>query len=162
MPINKNYNNSIIFHIIRLSETIKKHGDTLTNKYTITTQQWIMMLLITKDPNSVWVQENAIEGEPLSAKDLALAMNVSRANISNLLTPLIQKKLVQQTNDGVDKRRNRITLTAEGERIINELEIPRIERNDALFANFSQVEKENFLSFVQQALKLLKADEHSK
>jgi DNA-binding MarR family transcriptional regulator len=39
------------------------------------------------------------------AKELAEAMNVSRANITNMLTVLIRKKLVAQISDKVDKRR---------------------------------------------------------
>ena len=105
--LKKNFNNSIIFHIIRLSETIKKHGDILTMPYGITTQQWIIMLLLVKDPNIIYLQENPTT-EPLSAKDIADAMNVSRANVTNLLSVLIKKKLVTQTSDGADKRRKRI------------------------------------------------------
>jgi DNA-binding MarR family transcriptional regulator len=155
--IKKNFNNSIIFHIIRLSETIKKHGDTLTVQYGITTQQWIIMLLLAKDPNIIYLQENP-SSKPLSAKDLADAMNVSRANITNLLTVLMNKNLVTQTFDGNDKRRKRIILTVEGEKIVAALESPRKKRNDDLFKKFKKEEKESFISFIQSALLFLKKD----
>jgi DNA-binding MarR family transcriptional regulator len=159
--IKKNFNNSIIFHIIRLSETIKKHGDTLTEKYGITTQQWIIMLLLAKDPNIIYLQENPSD-KPLSAKDIAEAMNVSRANITNLLNVLIDKKLITQTFDGTDKRRKRIILTPTGENIVKALEGPRKKRNDDLFKNFNKEEKESFIAFIQSALSFLKRDMVSK
>lgn len=155
--LKKNFNNSIIFHIIRLSETIKKHGDTLTLQYGITTQQWIIMLLLAKDPNILWLQEHP-SNQPLSAKDLADAMNVSRANITNLLNVLIQKQLVTQTYDGNDKRRKRVILTQQGAQIVQALELPRKKRNDDLFKNFNMEEKQSFISFIQSALILLKQD----
>ena len=155
--LKKNFNNSIIYHIIRLSETIKKHGDILTMPYGITTQQWIIMLLLVKDPNIIYLQENPTT-EPLSAKDIADAMNVSRANVTNLLSVLIKKKLVTQTSDGADKRRKRIILTKLGEKVVLGLETPRMQRNNDLFKNFRKDEKESFIKFIQSALIFLKKD----
>lgn len=155
--IKKNINNSIIFHIIRLSETIKKHGDLLTEKYGITTPQWIIMLLLAKDPNILYIQEHPSD-QPLLAKQLAEAMNVSRANITNLLNLLLEKKLVKQINDKEDKRNKRLALTVKGMKVIAELENPRNKRNNDLFRYFSKQDKEVFLTFIQTALKSLNED----
>jgi DNA-binding MarR family transcriptional regulator len=155
--IKKNLNNSIIFHIIRLSETLKKHGDLLTEKHGITTPQWIIMLLLAKDPNIIYIQEHPTN-EPLLAKELADAMNVSRANITNMLGVLLEKKLVKQVSDKDDKRNKRLALTQKGLNVIEDLETPRNKRNNDLFRNFTKEDKLMFLKFIQTALQSLKED----
>ena len=85
-------------------------------------------------------------------------MNVSRANVPNLLSVLIKKKLVTQTSDGADKRRKRIILTKLGEKVVLGLETPRMQRNNDLFKNFRKDEKESFIKFIQSALIFLKKD----
>jgi DNA-binding MarR family transcriptional regulator len=129
----------------------------LTEKYGITTQQWIILLLLAKDPNIIYIQEHP-EKNNLQAKDLAEALNVSRANITNLLTILIQKNLVQQVSDGIDKRNKIITLTRQGEKVIDEMEVPRKKRNDYLFRNFSKEQKNSFIDFIQSSLHTLQED----
>jgi DNA-binding MarR family transcriptional regulator len=155
--IKKNQNASLIFHVIRFSETIRKHGDVLTQQYGITTQQWLILLLLAKDPNIIYLQEHPQE-KPMLAKELADAMNVSRANITNLLNVLLRKKLIKQVADGNDKRRKRLMLTANGEKVVMALEEPRHKRNQKLFANFSKDDKDNFLGFIQTSLKVLRKD----
>jgi DNA-binding MarR family transcriptional regulator len=155
--IKKNLNASLIFHVIRFSETIRKNGDILTQKHGITTQQWLIMLLLAKDPNIIYFQEHPQDNAML-AMELADAMNVSRANITNLLNVLLRKNLIKQVHDGNDKRRKRLTLTPEGEKIIALLEGPRQKRNQRLFSSFSKEEKETFISFIKVCLKQLKDD----
>jgi DNA-binding MarR family transcriptional regulator len=155
--IKENLNASVIFHVIKFSETIRKQGDVLTQRYGITTQQWLILLLLAKDPNIIYLKENP-QQKPMLAKELAEAMNVTRTNITNLLNVLIRKKLIRQTTDKLDKRKKRLVLTPEGERIILELETPRNKRNQRLFSSFSKAEKENFIGFIQTCLAILKRD----
>ncbi len=155
--IKKTQNASLIFHVIRFSETIRKHGDTMTQQFGITTQQWLILLLLAKDPNIIYLQEHPQE-KPMLAKELADAMNVSRANITNLLNVLIRKKLIQQIGDSDDKRRKRLSLTKEGERIIAALEEPRHISNQQLFRSFSKEEKDGFIAFIKTSLQLLKKE----
>jgi DNA-binding MarR family transcriptional regulator len=155
--IKKNQNASLIFHVIRFSETIRKHGDVMTQQYGITTQQWLILLLLYKDPNIIYLQEHP-QDKPMLAKELADAMNVSRANITNLLNVLLKKKLIKQVADGVDKRRKRLTLSKSGEKIIEALEPPRNKRNEKLFNHFTKEEKNSFISFIQTSLVILKKD----
>jgi DNA-binding MarR family transcriptional regulator len=155
--IKKNQNASLIFHVIRFSETIRKHGDILTQQYGITTQQWLILLLLAKDPNIIYLQEHPQE-KPMLAKELADAMNVSRANITNLLNVLLRKKLIIQTEDGFDKRRKRLVLTKEGEKVVDALEGPRHKSNARLFSSFSKEEKDVFIEFIRTSLAVLKGD----
>jgi DNA-binding MarR family transcriptional regulator len=155
--IKKNQNASLIFHVIRFSETIRKHGDVLTQQYGITTQQWLILLLLAKDPNIIYLQEHPQE-KPMLAMELADAMNVSRANITNLLNVLLRKKLIMQTEDVLDKRRKRLVLTKEGEKVVDALEGPRHKSNARLFSNFSKEEKDTFIEFIRISLAVLKND----
>jgi DNA-binding MarR family transcriptional regulator len=155
--IKKNQNASLIFHIIRFSETIRKHGDVLTQRYGITTQQWLILLLLAKDPNIIYLQENPQE-KPMLAKELADAMNVSRVNITNLLNVLLRKKLIRQVADDDDKRRKRLTLTPKGEAVVLALEEPRHKRNQRLFSSFSTGQKDDMIQFIKKCLFLLRQD----
>jgi DNA-binding MarR family transcriptional regulator len=155
--IKKSQNASLIFHVIKMSETIRKYGDVMTQQHGITTQQWLILLLLAKDPNIVYFKDHPQE-KPMLAKELAEAMNVSRANITNLLNVLMKKDLVMQTFDKSDKRRKRLILTKTGEKIVMALERPRHAGNNRLLNRFSNEEKATFISFIQQVLAVLKVD----
>lgn len=155
--IKKNQNASLIFHIIRFSVSLRKNGDSITQKYGITAQQWLILLLLSKDPNIIYLQENP-QDKPMLAKELATAMDVSRANITNLLNLLLRKKLIRQIADVDDKRRKRLTLTEKGKIIIIKLETERYKRNQRLFENYSKIEKEEFINFIKNGLAVIKYD----
>jgi DNA-binding MarR family transcriptional regulator len=149
--IKKNINASVIFHIIKLSETWKRNGDYITQEFGITTQQWFILLLLVKDPNILYFKLNPHE-KPLMAKELAEALNVSRANVTNLLNILIKKKLVAQVEDSFDKRRKRLSLTDAGIRMVEKIEKVRNEYNKRLFAKFSKADKEAMIEFMNTCL----------
>lgn len=155
--IKKNQNASLIFHIIRFSVSLRKNGDTITQKYGITAQQWLILLLLSKDPNIIYLQENP-QDKPMLAKELATAMDVSRANITNLLNLLLRKKLISQIADVHDKRRKRLKLTKKGKIIVIKLETERYKRNQRLFENYSKIEKEEFINFIKNSLAVIKYD----
>jgi DNA-binding MarR family transcriptional regulator len=149
--IKKNLNASVVFHAIKLSETWKKNGDLITQNHGITTQQWLILLLLAKDPNIMYFRDNPQE-KPMMAKELAEAMNVSRANITNLLNVLLKKKLITQAEDGEDRRRKRLKLTQQGEKLLESLEQIRHKYNTRLFSKFSKEEKETFVGFIDTCL----------
>lgn len=157
VKIKKNLNASVIFHVIKFNETIRKNGDIFTRDYGITTQQWLIMLLLANDPNMIYLQENPQE-KPLLAKELAEAMNVSRANITNLINVLLEKGLIMQTYDKHDRRRKRLLLTPAGEEVIEKLEVIRNEGNERLLEEFSKEEKLKFIEFISKCLSILKRD----
>ncbi len=153
--IKKNINASVIFHIIKLSETWKRNGDAITQDFGITTQQWLVMLLLAKDPNILYFKDNPHE-KPLMAKELAEAMNVSRANITNLLNVLIKKKLVAQLEDKQDKRRKRLSLTDAGEIMVEKIETVRNEYNARLLSKFTKLQKTAVNEFIDICLQNMK------
>ena len=154
--IKKNINASVIFHIITLSETWKHNADNITQEYGITTQQWFILLLLAKDPNILYFKLNPHD-KPLMAKELAEALNVSRANVTNLLIILLKKKLVAQVEDVFDKRRKRLSLTDAGIRMVDQIEKIRNEYNKRLFAKFSKADKETMIKFMNTCLLLSKS-----
>ena len=90
--------------------------------------------------------------KPLMAKELAEALNVSRANVTNLLNILLKKKLVVQVEDAFDKRRKRLSLTDAGIRMVDKIEKVRNEYNKRLFAKFSKSDKETMIKFMDTCL----------
>ena len=152
--LHKNINTSVIFHSIKLSETWKKRGDLITQQFGITTQQWFILLLLAKDPNILYFKLNP-SSKPLMAKELAEAMNVSRANITNMLNVLIRKKLVTQLSDKDDKRRKRLSLTIQGIALVKRLEKLRIAYNKKMLSQFTPAEKKQFIRFVDDCLQLM-------
>jgi DNA-binding MarR family transcriptional regulator len=149
--IKKNINSSVIFHAIQFSEAWKKNGELLTKQFDITTQQWIILLLLANDPNFVYLQKHH-EQKNLVAKEIADILNVSRANITNLLNILIEKKLITQSEDGADKRRKILTLTKTGVQVVEKLEKIRQKKNAAVMSKFSNHEKERFIKFIKDCL----------
>lgn len=149
--IQKNINASVIFHAIKLSETWKKNGEAITREYGITVQQWFILLLLANDPNIIYLQDKP-QRKPLLAKELAEALNVTRANITNLLNVLMKKKLIVQVTDAEDRRRKRLTLSAAGSRLVQRIEGVRNEFNDRLLSRFSKKDKEDFIQFAKACL----------
>jgi DNA-binding MarR family transcriptional regulator len=154
--LKKNIDASVIFHSIKLSETWKKNGDIITQQFGITTQQWFILLLLAKDPNILYFKLHP-QTKPLMAMELAEAMNVSRANITNMLNVLIRKKLVVQISDTDDKRRKRISLTPQGMLMVEKLEKLRYNYNKKMLSAFTTEEKKQFIRFVDVCLGLMHA-----
>lgn len=152
--LKKNIDASVIFHSIKLSETWKKNGDIITQQFGITTQQWFILLLLAKDPNILYFKLHP-QTKPLMAMELAEAMNVSRANITNMLNVLIRKKLVVQISDTDDKRRKRISLTPQGMLMVEKLEKLRYNYNKKMLSAFTTEEKKQFIRFVDVCLGLM-------
>jgi DNA-binding MarR family transcriptional regulator len=149
--IQKNIDASVIFHAIKLSETWKKNGEAITRRYGITVQQWFILLLLANDPNIIYLQQHP-QRKPLMAKELAEALNVTRANITNLLNVLMAKGLVLQVTDAEDRRRKRLTLSAGGKRLVLRIEKVRSEFNERLLSRFSRKDKEQFIQFSEACL----------
>ncbi|MFY8128656.1 MAG: MarR family winged helix-turn-helix transcriptional regulator [Chitinophagaceae bacterium] len=152
--ITKTLNASLIFYIIKLSETLLKNAQVICSREDITTQQWLILLLLAKDPNMVFLQEHP-QKKPLMASEIATALNVSRANITNLLIILMEKELIKQIEDEDDRRRKRLILTPKGQQIINKLEPQRNKHNENLFKHFSKDEKETAMAFINKCLLIM-------
>jgi DNA-binding MarR family transcriptional regulator len=57
----------------------------------------------------------------LTAKGIALKMNVVKSRVSKIIDGLIKKRLVQRIKDPEDSRVSLISLTSDGQRKLNEI-----------------------------------------
>ncbi len=154
--LKKTVDATILQYLLEFSEQIKRGGDTLLQEHGLTSQQWTILLHLAKDPNLPFFQNRQLN-RPILASELALHFNVSRANITNLLNSLTDKKLITQTEDDADRRRRILTLTENGRQLIFAIEALREEANDRLFASFSREEKELFLKFAIRCMSYLES-----
>ena len=130
---------------------MKRSGDSLLQAHGLTSQQWTILLHLASDPNLPLFQ-NRKKVTPVIASELAAAFMVSRANISNLLTALLDKKLIFETEDEMDRRRKIFMLTESGKKVVQEISPRRQIANQELFAEFTEEEKGQFLGFIQRCM----------
>ncbi|MEZ4963257.1 MAG: MarR family transcriptional regulator [Saprospiraceae bacterium] len=152
--IQKSIEASIIQYVLEFAAQVKKGGDLQCQAYGITTQQWLILLHLANDPNVPFSMKRA-KDQPVLASELADFFKVSRANITNLLSVLLDKKLIRQIEDSRDRRRKFLELTAEGEKVVNALEPLRNAANERLFSQFLPEEKALFFEYLQQCVKYL-------
>ena len=149
--INKNLESSLFQHLLEFADQMKRGGDSLLFEYGITSQQWLILLHLANDPNLPFFQQRNFE-RPVLASELAGFFNVSRANITNLINVLSEKKLIMQVSDSQDRRRKLLQLSEEGRELVQKLEPLRKAANENLFASFSPEEKELFLRLVERSV----------
>lgn len=152
--IEKNNESAIVSSVLRLANLLRKRGDVICQQLGVTTQQWLILLHLAKDPNLYLEHEN-IEAMPILAANLADILSVSRPNITNLLNSLIEKGLVMQVENNKDRREKHLVLTNEGINTINAIEPFRQKANKKLLNNLSEDEKKVFLNNIQTAIEAL-------
>jgi DNA-binding MarR family transcriptional regulator len=152
--IHKRHEESLILGLITLGERLKKRRDTISQNLGISTQQWLILLHLAKDPN-IDYQNKDSRKRPILASDLAKALNVSRPNITNLVNVLLEKSLIEQVEDKDDKRRKHLILSQKGEDILENLQPHRELLNGDLFGTLTTEQKAVFLSLVEQVLGVL-------
>lgn len=161
---------SLILTLLDVANHLAKNGEALAAQVGLTSQQWLVLLQIAGDPNFPSPQRGAQRqgaqervGEGLLASEIAAARGVSRANVSALLTPLLRRKLIRQTDDPADRRRKRLTLTAAGRRLLERLEPLRRGANQKLFADLEPEVKQELLDHLEHCLdKLSRLSSRSK
>ena len=138
----------MIHQFMEIADRIRHIGDKVGKPEGITTQQWVILLHLAGDDNLTYLQNNKQE-KPLMAKELAEALHTSRANITNLVNVLIGKKLVTQVADNLDRRRKRLRLSPEGQKVVKRLEKQRNQYNDWLMKGFEEKEKLAVIKFMK-------------
>ena len=152
----KSVEESIVLHLLEVAAQMTKKGDILTNKVGITTQQWIIMLYIYGDPNIPNIETKLPNESGVLASDIADALNVSRPNITNIINNLVQKGLISQEFDVVDRRRKLLKITSQGMELLNTIEPFRRKANAILFSKFSQEQLGELLGDLQVVLSRLR------
>jgi len=147
--IDKSLDASLLFSIIDLTSQIRLRGDLIYKFANITTQQYVVLLHLARDPNIPYI-ENGNFNKGMLASDLADSMKISRPAMTNLLKILIEKDLVEQIGDANDRRRKKLILTPKGEKLIMEMEPLRRKANAAFLSQFSKDEKTLFLKLIER------------
>lgn len=148
--IKKTLDTSILLGLYETAMLLIKKNVEFVAKQGLTNQQWVILIHLAKDPNLPYLIREK-HTKPLMASELADSLGVTRANITNLLTTLIDKDLIQQIEDKQDRRKKRLVLTNKGERLISSMQSERARSNAEMLVGLSKDEKENFLSYIQKA-----------
>ncbi len=169
--ITKRVEESLVLRLITIGERLKRRRDLISQSLGISTQQWLVMLHLAHDPNLVepvrspgghgnsssgtTVSRPYGSSQPLLASELADALNVSRPNITNMINSLLEKRLIEQVSDANDKRRKRLILSEQGQKLLNNLQPHREELNSMLLEKFSEADRETFLRYAETCLATL-------
>jgi DNA-binding MarR family transcriptional regulator len=125
-----------------------------TQREGITTQQWLILLMLAGDKNLPFVEKGRHK-KALMASEIADTLGVSRPNITNILNALIEKKYITQFEDADDRRRKRLALTPSAVELLERLQPLRRYANSKLFENFEADEKEALLVYMKRCLSFL-------
>ncbi len=147
--IKKNIDTSILLAIYETSTQLLKKNLEWVEKEGLTNQQWVILIHLAKDPNLPYLKRNMHE-KPLMASELADSLGVTRANVTNLLTPLINKGLISQDEDDKDRRKKRLALTKKGQKIIEKMQPARYASNTAMLRGLKKEEKQQLISCLEK------------
>lgn len=143
---------SLILTLFDLVNFITKNGEIMVLEEGLTVQQWLVLLQIAGDPGFPQPGKSARAATAgVLASEIAASRGVSRSNISALIASLLRKRLVRQVEDPRDRRRKFLKITADGKKVLKQIEPTRRSVNTALFADFSKEE----LKVVHQLLQRL-------
>ncbi len=160
--IEKSIEESIVLSIFDLSNQLKKIGDEVYQKVGLTTQQWLILLHLSSNPNLPFFKREKHQ-KALMASELAESLNVSRANITNLLSVLLDKNLIKQYEDESDRRKKRLKLTKKGVDLVNKTQPSRLAVINFLIEGFNEDEKKMFLKFLETCMdKIINEDDKIK
>jgi DNA-binding MarR family transcriptional regulator len=157
IALQKTVEASIVMTLLNITDTIVKNGDIICQQFGITTQQWLVLLHLAADPNIAFIEDRNTN-RPIFASDLAAALNVSRPNITSLVTTLTEKGMVDQIMDRTDRRKKFLTLTNEGRKVLEAIEPFRHRANERLLKEMSAEQKEQMLGFLRASAETLAED----
>jgi len=146
--IEKSLETSILLGIYETSVLLIKQNIQFVAEQGLTNQQWVILIHLAKDPNLPFlIREN--HSKPIMAYELAKSLGVTRANVTNLIKPLIDKKLIKQVEDKEDRRKKRLTLTEKAKKLIKIMQPRRLKSNREMLAGLTKSEKADFLNYIQ-------------
>jgi DNA-binding MarR family transcriptional regulator len=83
----------------------------------------------------------AHEPEALSVKDVSDRLGISFPAASRAVEPLVQRGIVERTEDPVDRRVKRVRTTKQGDRLVERLIATRINSFEQMLEGFSVTER---------------------
>lgn len=147
--IEKNLDTSILLSIYDTAIKLVNNNVEFIRKADLSNQQWVILIHLAKDPNLPYlIREN--HEHPIKASELAESLGVTRANITNILSVMMDKGLIIQVEDKEDRRIKRLILTSKAEKLIKDMHPERMKSNKLHLEGLSFSEKEQFLDKLQK------------
>jgi len=153
--LKKSTDESLILTLLDLANHLTRNGERLAREEGLTAQQWLLLLQIAGDPNFPNPGASAGTGTAVLASTIASARGVSRPTISALVSSLVQKGLVSQTEDPGDRRQKALVATPAGLAVLARIEPARRRANKALLADFKPSEISLVLRILRSCLDAL-------
>lgn len=151
MVIAKHLEKNLVLSVVKLADEIHRFRNSISEKYGLTSQQWLILLYIADDPNIPKV--NGQTGQKtILASELADALRTSRPNITNLVNQLLKKGFVEQIKDHKDNRRKVLQLTERGIQVLNEIEPLRDKYTSELFEHLNPDDLEKMNEMIESCL----------
>ena len=147
--IDKCLETAVLLGIYEAAVRLVSKNVEFVQKAGLSNQQWIVLIHLAKDPNLPYLIREKHE-KPMMASELAEALGVTRANITNILNTLINKKLVKQIEDKEDRRIKRLSLTPKAEKLIMDMNPERISSNKEMLKGVSAAEQKQLQEILQR------------
>jgi DNA-binding MarR family transcriptional regulator len=151
MVITKHLEKNLVLAIVKLADEIHRFRNSISEKYDLTSQQWLILLYLADDPNIPKMNGQAGQ-KTILASELADALRTSRPNITNLVNQLLKKGFVHQVKDNKDNRRKVLQLTSKGTHVLDEIEPYRDRYTTRLFEHLDPSDLEKMLEIVEGCL----------
>lgn len=129
----KNTHDEIIFLLSDIGNFFNKKGDLIAKKAGLTTLQWVVLLNIARDPNLPIVKDSDESHPGVLASEIAANRGVSRANISQIISTLLQNGFITQADHPIDRRRKTLHVSDKGWNALKSIQDERRFLNDRLF-----------------------------
>ncbi len=94
--------------LIRLATHLLKQGDQVLQKHFGISHAQLQVLMLVECSS------------PISQRELAQSLNLTQAAVSRLTDTLLRKKLINRVEDPENRRTNKVTLTPEGQSMIED------------------------------------------
>jgi DNA-binding MarR family transcriptional regulator len=157
--IKKRLEESLLLRMILVGDRLKRRRDIISQKIGISTQQWLILLHIARDPNIPFII-NEDHKKDRMPNEIAATLGTSRPNVTVLMNGLLEKGLINEEKDPDDKRRKRLTLTSSGLALLDSLQAKREKLNSDLFAGFSKEEMEKTIDFLEKFIQNIESGKH--
>ena len=157
----KNIHDEIIFLLSDIGNFFNKKGDLVAKKAGLTTLQWIVLLNIARDPNLPFAKNTEAPHPGVLASEIATNRGVSRANISPIISTLINNEYITQKDHPTDRRRKTLHVSEKGMSALKSIQNERRFLNDLLFATISENDQTVLVNSLQHLLKTVSGFPHA-
>ena len=103
--------------------------------------------------NQFYILKMLSNSSPFNLSDLAKILSVSNAAIGKNIDKLVQYKLVRKRFRKKDRRTAKVSITQEGQEIVENYNDLKIEKQVKVFKKFSKKDKENFINYLKSFVK---------